>query len=128
MKNGRGRRLVSFLPWLPVISAVFFLFRFVPPYRAILLLFALAFHEGGHLAAFLSLGEGVPRLSPVAGGFRLRSPSPLSYRDECLVALAGPAANLIPGILLFLFASRSPYFAEAGWLFCGTGLSNLIPS
>ena len=127
MDNGRGRRLVSLLPWIPVFAAVYCLFRFVPPYRAILLLLALAVHEGGHVAAFLFFGEGVPRLLPVAGGFRLRAPSPLSYRGECLVALAGPAANLLPGILLLLFGAVSPYFAEAGWLFCGTGLSNLIP-
>lgn len=127
MKNGWGRRLVPVLPWLPVFAAVFFLFRFVPPYRANLLLLALIVHEGGHVAAFLLLGEGVPRLFPDAGGFRLRAPSPLSYRGECLVALAGPAANLVPGIFLLLLSARSPYFGEAGWIFCGTGLSNLIP-
>ena len=126
----RGRvagRLAAVLPWIPVLSSVFFLFRFVPAYRASLLLVALAVHEGGHLLAFYLLGEGVPGFSPVAGGFRFFAPAALSYRSECLVSLAGPLANLIPGACLFLFASVSPYFTEAGWIFLSTGLSNLIP-
>ena len=123
----RGRRLAAVLPWIPAVSAVFFLFRFTPVYRAILLLLALAVHEGGHLLAFTLLGGGVPGVTPVAGGFRFYSPAALSYRAECLIALAGPLANLLPGMCFFLFAPRSPYFSEAGWTFLCTGLSNLIP-
>lgn len=125
-REGRVR-LAAVLPWIPVLSSVFFLFRFVPAYRASLLLVALAVHEGGHLLAFYLLGEGVPGFSPVAGGFRFFAPAALSYRSECLVSLAGPLANLIPGACLFLFAPVSPYFTEAGRIFLSTGLSNLIP-
>ena len=127
MKREGRRRLAAVLPWIPVASAVVCLFCLTPVYRAALLLLALAFHEGGHLLAFSFLGEGVPRFSPVAGGFRFRAPAALSYRSECLVSIAGPLADLIPGAFLFLFAPASPYFAEAGWIFFGTGLSNLIP-
>lgn len=125
----RKRRdvVAAILPWIPVLLSLFFLFRFVPPYRAVLLLLALLSHEGGHIAAFFLLGEGVPRIRPVSGGFRVFCPAPLSYRGECAVALAGPAANLIPGILFLLFGGGNPYAAEAGWILVGTGLSNLIP-
>lgn len=121
-----GRVTAAILPWIPVLFAVFFLFRLIPTFRAVLLLLAFFCHEGGHVAAFCLVGEGVPRLHPVSGGFRLVSPASLSYRAECLVALAGPAANLLPG-LLFLVLGADPYAAEAGRIFLGTGLSNLIP-
>ena len=117
----------AILPWLPVPLSVYFLFRFVPPCRAVLLLLALLSHEGGHFAAFFLFGAGVPRIRPVSGGFRIASPKPLSYRGELLVALAGPAAGLIPGACLLLFGTVCPYAAEAGRIFLGTGLSNLIP-
>lgn len=126
--RGIGRTAaVGALPWIPVLLSLFFLFRFTPFYRAVLLLLALLFHEGGHLLAFLFLGEGVPRLLPVSGGFRFLFFAPLSYRAECLVALAGPAANLLPGLFFLVFGARNSYAAEAGWIFVGTGLSNLIP-
>ena len=126
MRGGRGTA-AAILPWIPAFSAVFFLFRLVPTFRAVLLLLALLCHEGGHVAAFALVGEGVPRLLPVSGGFRLVSPATLSYRAERLVALSGPAANLLPGLLLLFFGAGDPYAAEAGRIFLGTGLSNLIP-
>ena len=122
-----GRVTAAILPWIPVFSAVFFLFRLTPTFRAVLLLLAFLCHEGGHVAAFCIVGEGVPRLSAVSGGFRLVSPACLSYRSERFVALAGPAANLIPGLLFLAFGAGNPYAAEAGRIFIGTGLSNLIP-
>ena len=122
-----GRVTAAILPWVPVFSAVFFLFRLTPTFRAVLLLLAFLCHEGGHVAAFCIVGEGVPRLSAVSGGFRLVSPACLSYRAERLVALAGPAANLIPGLLFLAFGAGNPYAAEAGQIIIGTGLSNLIP-
>ena len=122
-----GRVTAAILPWIPVFSAVFFLFRLTPTFRAVLLLLAFLCHEGGHVAAVCIVGEGVPRLSPVSGGFRLVSPACLSYRSERFVALAGPAANLIPGLLFLAFGAGNPYAAEAGRIFIGTGLSNLIP-
>ncbi len=124
----RGKRIAAtVLPWIPVLLSLFFLFRFTPPYRAILFLAALLSHEGGHIAAYGLLGEGVPRICPASGGFRILCPAYLSYRAECFVALAGPAANLLPGLLLVLCGAGKPYAAEAGWIFLLTGLSNLIP-
>lgn len=127
MKRGRGATVAAALAWIPVPLAVFFLFVFSPPYRAVLLLLSLVVHEAGHCLAFCLTGVGAPRLTPAAGGFRLFSPAPLSYRAERTVALAGPAANLLFGLPFLLFCAGDPYFAEAGWIFVGTGLSNLIP-
>ena len=127
MNKSKRARFAAALPWLPVVPSLYCLFRFTPVWRAALLLFSLLIHEGGHLFAFLLLGADVPRITPVSGGFRFFSRAPLSYRGELFVALAGPAANLVPGILLLLFGAGDPYAAEAGWISVGTGLSNLIP-
>ena len=69
----------AILPWLPVPLSVYFLFRFVPPCRAVLLLLALLSHEGGHFAAFFLFGAGVPRIRPVSGGFRIASRAKSAY-------------------------------------------------
>ena len=127
VKRAFLRRVAAVLPWIPVLFSTFFLFCFTPPYRASLLLLALVCHEGGHLFAFAAVSAGSPRLCPVAGGFRFLSPAALSYRGELSVALAGPIANLLPGLLLLPLGTVSPYFTEAGWTFICTGLSNLIP-
>jgi len=127
MKKSKRARFAAALPWLPAVLSLYYLFRFTPIWRAALLLFSLLIHEGGHFFAFLFLGADVPRITPVSGGFRFFSRSPLSYRGELFVALAGPVANLVPGILLLLFGAGDPYAAEAGWISVGTGLSNLIP-
>lgn len=127
MKRETCAKIGSVLPWIPVALSLVFLFRFADGWRAWLFLLSVAVHEGGHLAAFFLCGAGAPLFSPVPGGFRFRSPSPLSYRAELAVALAGPLSNLVPGLLFLLFAVGNAYLLEAGWIFLSTGASNLIP-
>ena len=127
MKRETCAKIGSVLPWIPVVLSLVFLFRFADGWRAWLFLLSVAVHEGGHLAAFFFCGAGAPRFAPVPGGFRFRSPSPLSYRAELAVALAGPLSNLVPGLLFLLFAVGNAYLIEAGWIFLSTGASNLIP-
>ena len=127
MRGETSAKIGTVLPWIPVVLSFFFLFRFTEAWRAGLFLLSIAVHEGGHLAAFFFCGAGAPRLSPVPGGFRFRSPSPLSYRAELAVALAGPLSNLVPGLLFLLCGAGNAYLLEAGWIFLGAGASNLIP-
>lgn len=127
MKRETCAKIGFVLPWIPVALSLVFLFRFADGWRAWLFLLSIAVHEGGHLAAFFLCGAGAPLFSPVPGGFRFRSPSPLSYRAELAVALAGPLSNLVPGLLFLLFAAGNAYLIEAGWIFLSTGASNLIP-
>lgn len=127
MKRELFARVGAVLPWIPVFLSLFFLFRFTEGWRAGLFLLSIAVHEGGHLAAFSLCGAGAPRLAPVSGGFRFRAPSPLSYRAELFVALAGPLANIVPGLLFLFFGAENAYSLEAGWIFLSTGASNLIP-
>ena len=126
--KGKGRgRIARFLGFLPLPLSLIGLYLFTPAYRATLLLAALLAHEGGHLAAFACLSDSSPGFLPVGGGFRFLARSPLSYRSEGLIALAGPAVNLFGGALFLLLGGGNPYAVEGGIVWLGTGLSNLLP-
>lgn len=95
-----------------------------------ILLFSVLLHEGGHAAAFVLVGAGVPRLKGAAGGLLLTGARPLSPREEALVAAAGPLANLAAaGVFLLLI----PGVTAKEWCFSVfavqllTALSNLLP-
>ncbi len=80
-------------------------------------------HELGHLLAALALGLPPHGLSPtLSGGLRLMLPA-LPDERELLLALAGPAANLIFSLVLRQLAC-SPALAASSLLL---GLSSLLP-
>lgn len=87
-------------------------------------LLACVLHELGHIAMAAALGGRVERLSLTAVGAELRISYgvQLSYFRESLVALAGPAANLL----------ASGLFSALGWgvaaaLTLAVGAFNLLP-
>ena len=87
-------------------------------------LLACLLHELGHVAAAAVLGGRVEGLSLTAVGAELHIEyaAPLSYTGDSLVALAGPAVNLLAGGL----------FAALGWtvasaLSLAVGAFNLLP-
>ncbi len=87
-------------------------------------LLACLLHELGHIAMAAALGGRVERLSLTAVGAELRFgyAAPQGYLQDSLVALAGPAANLLAGAL----------FSAAGWavaaaLTLAVGAFNLLP-
>lgn len=87
-------------------------------------LLACLLHELGHIAMAAVLGGRVEGLSLTAVGAELRISyaAPLGYFQESLVALAGPAANLLAGGL----------FSVLGWgvaaaLTLAIGAFNLLP-
>lgn len=81
-------------------------------------------HELGHIAASLALHGRVSALtlSGVGAELRFSYPAPLSYGRENVVALAGPAANLLLGIPAMWLGA---YFPAAVCL--GLGVFNLLP-
>ena len=85
---------------------------------------ACAVHELGHVAAALAFGGRADRLSLTAVGAELffSYRSPLTYGQESLVALAGPAANLLLGGLFFVLDRQLPAV-----LSLGIGAFNLLP-
>lgn len=87
-------------------------------------LFACLIHELGHMIAAKAMGGKIQRLSLSIVGAELAYayPVPLSYGKESLVALAGPAANLLAGFLSFQFDA---YLLAI--LSLGIGAFNLLP-
>ena len=87
-------------------------------------LLACVVHELGHMAAALAFGGRAERLSLTVVGAELFFfyRAPLSYGQECLVALAGPAANLLLGGSFFALGRYLPAV-----LSLGVGAFNLLP-
>lgn len=87
-------------------------------------LLACLIHELGHVAAARACGGRVERLSLTAVGAELSFDylRPLSYGRDSLVALAGPAVNLIFGV----FALGMKWYLPAA-LSLGVGAFNLLP-
>ena len=87
-------------------------------------LLACALHELGHLSAAAALGGRMEGLSLTAVGAELRIGynAPLTYLQDSLVALAGPAANLLAGGMLLISGSQL-----AAALTLAVGGFNLLP-
>ena len=87
---------------------------------------AILIHECGHLAVMALMRAPPRRVSFRAFGIlldtdRLRS---LSYRQEALVLLAGPAANLLTAALALLCGGKALWFAAVNLII---GLFHLLP-
>lgn len=81
-------------------------------------------HELGHVTAAMLMGGRVEALTLSAAGAELRFvySAVLSYSGECLVALAGPAVNLMAGVPLYLSGLFFP-----AMITLGLGVFNLLP-
>ena len=128
-----GRLRVRLHVMAPVAAAV--LWYWVPAVgvRYLLLLSVLALHEFGHALASLALGgrEAVVSLSPAFGWASVED---FPDRREGVVALAGPAANLLLAAALALAGGRTDwglrYAAPLDFVFTVSmvmGVVNLIP-
>ena len=73
----------------------------IRPAALLLLGLAALIHELGHLAAAVACGVRITGMRLDLFGARLELPGLLSYRQELLVALGGPAANLLTATVLF---------------------------
>ncbi len=87
-------------------------------------LLACLLHELGHIAAALVFGGRVERLALTVVGAELgfSYSAPLSYGQDSLVALAGPAANLLAGSAAMALNCYLPAV-----LSFGIGVFNLLP-
>lgn len=117
-------RIFLFLPGLLWILAVLW---FEGLYSLFMVGFSALFHECGHLLAFSLLGLPAPRLVPVARGVRFVAPCTLSYREELLIAAAGPLANLASFLIGITLGHVSPALRAFGDISLLTGLCNLAP-
>ena len=84
-------------------------------------LIAALLHECGHTLLLILLKKEFSLPTLVASGFRIKTSSLLSYRDEILICAAGPLANVI---LFVFFIRMAPVFAVIN---LATAISNLLP-
>jgi len=96
--NGRVRVDVS-PGFLLLLAGAFYLDQGIGILRWALL--GCVIHEAGHVIAATVVGGRVERMSLSVIGAELgfEYPRVLSYGEESLIALAGPAANLLAGML-----------------------------
>ena len=123
LRNASGilSSLASVIFWLTII------FGFEEPAMAVATIFAAVIHELGHiLYLWRTTGEG--NIRGVLSGFRIKPGSELSYGQEFLLYLSGPAVNLLAAFLLWL-PSRfgAPTQAEGIIANLITAMSNLLP-
>jgi stage IV sporulation protein FB len=95
------------------------------------LLLSAVLHEIGHYAVIRLLGGRVMRLSlGITGACMEYEAVGLSYADEAIIAMAGPAVNIMAA---FAFAGYAKLFcASEAYFFSGVSLSlgvfNLLPA
>ena len=96
---------------------------------AVLALCAAGVHEMGHLLCMLFFGERPACVRVAPFGFCITRAPCGSYRQEILIALAGPAANLLAALLLFVTAKvcKTSCLNRAILVNLSLALFNLIP-
>ena len=95
-----------------------------PDGLAVSCLLASLIHEGGHLAAMLAVGVPPHRCTLGAFGMRIDLRNTLvGYGSHIAISLAGPLANGVAAVVLFLL--RSPQAAMVHLLLAGV---NLLPA
>ena len=116
------RGLLSFIP---PVSLFLSLLLSEPPPMLLMALSAVCLHEGGHILVFSFLMHETPVLSLDVLGMRLLSQRPMHRREEALVALGGPLANLLVGLLFLRLGT--PFFLSFGITQLLFGFFNLLP-
>ena len=100
---------------------------FDTPAMTVMTVLAAALHEIGHIAAAVAVGCGDVSLPYAAlTGLRILPPRLMSYKNEIIIALGGPAANLAVFVLLIPFLANDYVFAFAV-INLLTAVSNLLP-
>ena len=113
---------------LPFLFILFLMLAFDAVWVTVLTLLVAALHEIGHIFAAMAVGVGdmsMPRA--VLTGLRLRSGRLLSYREEAVVALGGPLANILLFFILLPLTRVNYYILTLALLSLFTAVSNLVP-
>ena len=90
---------------------------------------AALIHESGHLLAMMFLGMPITKLRFCGWGLRIKQNTVVSYRQELVVAMAGPLINVIVGtvlslILFWIDSAILRIFALSNFLYA---LLNVLP-
>ena len=112
---------------LPVAFWLFLIYAFDEPYAAGLTLIAAFAHECGHIYYSMAQKRGCPSLRGRIFGFGIKSLSGLKYREEILLYLSGPSANLASSVIATVFFPYSSIAKDFALINVMTALTNLLP-
>ena len=113
---------------LPSLFWILLLLALDSPWIAVITLLCAALHEIGHIfVASLVLRRDITMPRAVIYGLRIDTGGIISYKDELLIALGGPFANLLIFFALMPFLSLSEYVTAFAFINLLTAISNLIP-
>lgn len=119
------RKSEAFSAVAAIVCLILYVMLF-PTIGTLMMLFAIAVHELGHIVAIVLSGERVDSIGISPFGLSIRRSGRLcSYKTELLVYLFGPFANVL-AFLLF-HGANNPFlssFAEQSLAF---GILNLLP-
>ena len=113
---------------LPFLFILLLMLAFDTVWMSVTTLLVAAIHELGHIGAAMVLGIGdmsVPKA--VLTGLRIKPGRMLSYREEVIVALGGPLANILVFLLLLPLTRVNYYLLTLAAISLLTAISNLIP-
>lgn len=112
-------------PLVPLVLAV--LLMIFPPVLLLAILSAALLHEAGHYAALRWMKGTVKSLSITQFGAEMEVEGRLSYRQELLLAAAGPSVNLLLAAVLSQLGARWELCYLFGGVHLVLGLFNLLP-
>lgn len=113
---------------LPIFFWLFLIFGFEAPMMAIITLCSALIHEMGHLICIMRIKKIRPSIRGVLSGFRIRIGDGMTYDEEILAYLSGPAINLFLFVLLsFLALILGELCFILAIINLATALSNLLP-
>lgn len=97
----------------------------LPPERVFSFVLACIIHEAGHIIAAKAAGGRADAVRATPFRFSIAIGGLSDYRDEIIVALAGPLFNFISAICMLLLFGRDGYFfASVSFV---VGALNLMP-
>ena len=113
---------------LPILFLLFLMLAFDTAWVTALTLLVAAIHELGHIGAAILFGVGDMSMpTAVLTGLRIRPSRLLSYREEVIIAMGGPLANILLFLLLLPVIKSSEYVFTLALINLFTAISNLIP-
>ena len=109
-------RNVGFSVGIPFLAAAAFFLAGDMRENYILALIFSALHETGHILALLFFGRKPTEITLGIMGIRIEMNNTiLSYREECIVALAGPFVNFVFAVIFaFTDISGVPFVVNTG--------------
>lgn len=110
---------------LPILFWLLLIYAFDEPHIAALTVGCALIHELGHLTCAILLGKRI-KLRGDVSGFRISGIKQVGYKEELLVYLAGPLANLACA-LLYLIPEVGMTLKSFIIINVATAFANLMP-